>query len=223
MNIVLAIAPHPDDETLGCGGTIIKHKANGHEINWMIVTEMKKDLGYTSEEINNRLLEVRKVGESYGFSSLHECRFPATQLDRKSMSDIVQSFHSIFQKVKPNIIYVPHGGDVHSDHRIVFGALASCLKWFRCPSVRRVLAYETLSETEAAPVAETSPFRPNVFIDISAHLEKKIEIMRIYDGEMGTFPFPRSEEAIRAQAALRGAASGCKAAEAFMLLKEIIK
>lgn len=220
---ILVISPHPDDETLGCGGAILRHKNKGDEINWLIVTAVTEDIGYAPDKIMERSIEIQKVSNAYGFSSIHQCEFPTTMLDTIPTSDIVKKFSKIFNEVKPNIVYLPYRGDVHTDHRIVFDAGSSCLKWFRYPSVKRVLAYETLSETDTALNPDANAFRPNVFIDISLFLEDKINIMKIYYGELGKFPFPRSEEAIRAQAALRGSSSGFKAAESFMLLKEIIE
>ena len=116
-------------------------------------------------------------------------------------------------------IFVPHPADVHSDHRVVFDAVSACTKWFRYPSVKRVLAYETLSETDFG-LGTNQPFRPNVFVDVEHFFIKKLQAMDIYASEVGEFPFPRSHEAIRALATLRGAASGFKAAEAFELLRE---
>ncbi len=141
----------------------------------------------------------------------------------QASSFMFQKISSILLEVNPNIVYLPYRRDVHTDHRIIFDAASSSLKWFRCPSIKRVLAYETLSETDMALNPDGNPFHPNVFVDISGFLEKKIEIMKIYHVELGAFPFPRSEEAIRGLAALRGAASGLKAAEAFMLLREMIE
>jgi LmbE family N-acetylglucosaminyl deacetylase len=220
---ILVIAPHPDDETLGCGGAILNHKSRGDEVNLLIVTAMTEDRGYAPEKIRERSLEIQKVSDAYGFSSVRQCGFPTTSLDVIPMSEMIRKFGSIFQEVQPHTVYLPYLGDVHTDHHIVFDAVSSCLKWFRYQSVKRVLSYETLSETDAALNPDSNAFRPNVFIDISSFLEKKIDIMKVYRGELGVFPFPRSEEAIRANAALRGVASGCKAAEAFMLLKEIIE
>ena len=219
---ILVIAPHPDDETLGCGGTLLRHKSSGDDIHWLIVTAITEDIGCAHEKILERSLEIQKVSKAYEFASVHQCGFPTTRLDVIPMSDMVQKFSSIFQEVKPNVVYLPYRGDVHTDHHIVCDAVSSCLKWFRYPFVKRVLAYETLSETDTALNPDNNAFRPNVFMDISSFLEKKIDIMKFYKGELGVFPFPRSEEAIRALACLRGAASGFKAAESFMLLKEIV-
>ena len=223
MNNILIIAPHPDDETLGCGGTILKHKDKGDSTHWLIVTAIPEGIGYSSEIIYERSIEIQEVGNAYGFSSVHQCGFPTTMIDAIKMADVVKNISEIFHTVKPNIIYLPYRGDVHTDHHIVFDAASACLKWFRYPSVKRVLAYETLSETDATINPDINAFRPNVFIDISSFLENKIDIMKMYGSELGVFPFPRSEEAIRSLAALRGTNAGFKAAEAFMLLKERIE
>jgi len=223
MNKILVIAPHPDDETLGCGGTLLKHKSKGDQIFWLIVTAATEDIGYNAEKIMQISQEITRVSEAYKFSLVYECGFTTTRLDTVPLTDIIEKFSGIFQQIEPDIVYLPYRGDVHTDHRIVFDAASSFLKWFRYPSVIRALVYETLSETDFALNPEYNAFRPNVFIDISSFLDKKTKIMKMYSGESGYFPFPRSEEAIRAQAALRGVASGFKAAEAFMLLKEIIK
>ena len=133
---------------------------------------------------------------------------------------MVAGISDVFKIFEPEEVFVPHPSDVHTDHRIVFDAAASCTKWFRYPSVKRVLAYETLSETDFGLCADDQGFRPNVFIDIEPFLDGKLQAMDIYASEVGVFPFPRSHEAIRALATLRGAASGFKAAEAFQLLRE---
>lgn len=135
------------------------------------------------------------------------------------MSDLVVEVSNVFRSFEPEEVFVPHPSDVHTDHRIVYKAATGCTKWFRCPSVKRVLAYETLSETDFCLDTDQG-FRPNAFIDIEPFLNDKLRIMDIYASELGAFPFPRSREAILALATLRGAASGFKAAEAFELLRE---
>jgi LmbE family N-acetylglucosaminyl deacetylase len=155
----------------------------------------------------------------FGFDEVSSLNFPTTQLDRVPMSDLVAGISNVFRSFEPEEVFVPHPSDVHTDHRIVFDAVSSCTKWFRYPSVKRVLAYETLSETDFGLGTDQS-FRPNVFVDIEPFLDGKLRAMDIYASELGAFPFPRSREAIRALAMLRGAASGFKASEAFELLRE---
>jgi len=221
MNKIVVIAPHPDDETLGCGGTLLKHKKQGDQINWIIFTEISEELGLTKKEIKLRAEQIEKIRDFYGFDSVHQLKFPSAQLDVIPMVNMIKALGEIFHKVHPEIIYLPHQEDAHSDHRYVFDAAASCTKWFRYPSIKKILAYETLSETDFRLGDSNGGFQPNLFIDVSEFLDSKIKAMNIYASEIKEFPFPRSEKAIRALASLRGAAAGCESAEAFMVLKEI--
>ena len=216
---VLVVAPHPDDETLGCGGTLLRMAREGAQLGWLIVTGMKPESGYSSETIAAREAEIRKVSELYGFAEVFQLRLPTRRLDTLPVADLIAEFAAVFKSFQPEVVFLPHYIDVHTDHRVVFETSVSCAKWFRYGSVRRVLAYETLSETEFNLDAR-SGFQPNYFVDISAFLELKLQIMAVYQSEMDQFPFPRSHEAIRALATLRGSSAGFHAAEAFQLLRE---
>lgn len=222
MKKVIVIAPHPDDETLGCGGTLLRHRHEGDAIHWVIATAMHEEYGAPPGRIESRQHEIAAVSKAYGFDSIHCLDFPTTRLDTIPASTLITALKAVFELVGPEVVYAPYPGDVHSDHRVVFDAVASCSKWFRQSTVRRILAYETLSETEFGIRPDTAGFRPNVFINISEHLEQKLAILDLYAGETGSFPFPRSVEAVRALAGLRGATAGYEAAEAFMLLKECL-
>lgn len=219
---IIVIAPHPDDETLGCGGTILRHRDAGDEVHWLIVTAMAAAQGFSIERIAAREAEIDAVAHRYRFASVNRLMFPATRLDVIPMGDLVRAIGEVLAKISPEIVYLPFRGDVHTDHAMVSDATLSCLKWFRLASVRRILAYETLSETEFGINPDSLGFRPNVFMDVHAHLSEKSEILGIFADEIRAFPFPRSIDAVRALALLRGATAGCGAAEAFMLLKEII-
>ena len=120
-------------------------------------------------------------------------------------------------KTKPNTIYIPYIGDIHTDHQITNQVMQTCVKSFRYPSVKKVLMYETLSETNFN-FYENVSFKANVFVDISKHINKKVKIMEIYKSEFSKHPFPRSDDSIRSLARLRGSQSGYKAAEAFQLI-----
>lgn len=218
---ILCIAPHPDDETLGCGGTLLAHRANGDEIHWLIVTAISTEAGFTAERVAQREAEISAASQAYGFAGLHRCDFPTMRLDTVPMAELVDSIGAIVHQVAPDILLLPYRGDAHSDHTVVFDAAAACTKSFRYPSVKGVYAYETLSETEFGLRPDDGGFRPNLFINIADHLDAKIAIMRLFASELGEFPFPRSETAIRAQAQLRGLQAGSAAAEAFVILREI--
>ncbi len=215
----IIIAPHPDDEVLGAGGTLLRRKAEGATVAWLIVTGITAETGWSEDKIKQRADEIKRVTALFGFDSVFELDFPTTQLDQVPMSDLVAAISNVFKTFEPEEVFVPHPSDVHTDHRVVFNAVASCTKWFRYSSVKRVLAYETLSETDFG-LGTSQAFRPNVFIDIEPYLDDKLRAMDIYASEVGAFPFPRSHQAIRALATLRGVASGFKAAEAFELLRE---
>lgn len=218
MKKIIILTPHPDDETLGCGGTILRHKQLGDKLCWLIVTKMGKQ--FDRHEKEKRSKEISQVKNMYGFDEVYQLDFDAGILDALPLGDIITEIRNVFLNFEPNIVYLPNRGDIHSDHRVVFDASVACTKWFRYPFVQKVLVYETLSETDFAMNPDANNFRPNIFVDISTFLDKKIEIMKIYESELAEHPFPRSIRAMKSLAFLRGSASGYTAAEAFMLLKE---
>lgn len=222
MSIIVAVAPHPDDETLGCGGTLLRHKAQGDEIHWLIMTTISQEAGFSKEQIDSRSNEIKHVAEAYGFSSFHQAGFIAAELDTAPRKRLIAEVSDYLNKTEPDTIYLPHHNDAHSDHEIVFDTVSVCAKPFRYPYVRRMRVYETLSESGFGIRSGDSGFKPNLWVDISEHLERKIEIMRMYKGEMREHPFPRSEQSLRALSCLRGARAGQQASEAFMTLLEII-
>lgn len=216
-NVILVIAVHPDDETLGCGGTLLKHKASGDEVHWLICTTVDK----TNSYYKTREDELKRVADAYEFSSVNNLRLKTMQVDEYGMSSLVDKISNVINTIKPNIIYLPFKGDVHSDHRKIFEASYSCTKSFRYPFIKKIYMMEILSETEFAPSTKEDSFIPNTFVDISAYFEKKIEIMKIFKSEISMHPFPRSERNLKSLATLRGATAGCEYAESFVLLKEI--
>ena len=220
MEKVLFVAVHPDDETLGCGGTILKHRENGDEIYWLIMT--KADQRFTSingiEEKQKKY--VKQVTDEYNFKNFYHLNFITTELDKYNLRDIISEINAIIQETEPTMIYLPNRSDVHSDHKIAFEAAYACTKNFRAPFIKKIFMYETLSETEFAPALPGIVFNPNVFVDISEFLEPKLSIMQIYETEIMKEPYPRSLSSIKALARYRGSRIGVKYAEAFMLLFE---
>lgn len=221
MKKILAVAPHPDDETLGCGATLLRHVAQGDEVHWFIATAISEIQGFSAERVASRDIEINLVAREYGFQGVHRAGFPTTRLDTLPKGELIAALGKVIKEVQAQVLYVPYRNDVHSDHAVVFDAAMSCSKQFRYPSVQAIYAYETLSETEFGIRPDDGGFRPNLFVDMQGRLDRKIEIMRLFAGEMDLFPFPRSEECLRALAVLRGSQAGLHAAEAFMVLKEI--
>lgn len=218
----LIIAPHPDDELLGCGGTMLKRVAEGHTVGWILMTAITAEKGWSKRQVEKRDIEINTVRDGLGISSGHHYRlnFPSSELDQITSSTLISGISKVFKDFQPAEVFLPHPGDIHSDHRITFEAAASCTKWFRYPSVKRILTYETLSETNFGLDQDTGGFRPNLFVDITNHLNQKIELLSIYQSEIAEHPFPRSLDAVSAQALLRGAQRGVQAAEAFHVLRE---
>lgn len=221
MKNIIIIAPHPDDETLGVGGTILKHKANGDKVSWLIVTAMNH--GFAQDKIVARNEEIKKVAQIYGFDEVYNLEYSPATINGNDLPGMIGKISAIFNQFQPQTIYLPNRSDPHSDHRVIFDAVMACTKSFRYNFIEKILMYETVSETEFAPALAENVFVPNYFIDISNFLEKKLEIMKIYKSEIGEHPFPRSLENIKALAHFRGASCGVKYAESFQLLKFIDK
>lgn len=222
MNKVLVIAVHPDDETLGCGGTILKHKAQGDEVYWLVVTgPIKGDHpAFTDEFIAKRDALVDKVSETYGFDETIKMNLPTQKLHALDLKDIIVRMSDVIKRIQPDTIYMMYNNDVHSDHRVAFDAAYSCTKSFRYPFIKRILMIEALSETEFALATQSTVFVPNVYVDITPYMDKKLEIMSLFEGELMEEPWPRSLSSIKALARVRGSRAGVMYAEAFQLLYE---
>ena len=221
MSRVLVVAPHPDDETLGCGGTLLRHVSEGDSVVWLIVTAMDQSKPSTRKLALARDKEIDLVSEAYGFVKVVSLGFAAANLDAIPLKTIVAAISEVFMEFEPEIVYLPYRNDAHSDHTVTFDAVVACSKTFRNPSVKTILAYETLSETNFGLHPEDPGFKPNVFVSVSEFIEKKKSIMEIYSSELKEHPFPRSVKAIESLAILRGSQSGADGAEAFLLIKEI--
>jgi len=215
---VLVVAVHPDDETLGCGGTLLKHKAEGDEIYWLIVTNVSENKGFTRNQVEKRQMEIDTVAGHYGFSKVFKLDFSTTELDRIPFGKLIVDISRVVNEVRPALLYVPNRSDIHTDHQITFKAMMSCSKNYRNPFIKTIMMYETLSETEIMPSLPENVFAPNVFVDITEHFPNKIEIMKVYKDEMMEAPLPRSLKTIEALARYRGSRIGVNYAEAFVLL-----
>lgn len=217
---VLIIAPHPDDEVLGCGGTIAKHASAGDEVYLCVVTKAYSP-EWPESEVEERKKEVLRVSEILGIKKTYFLDLPTVKLDTLPQKELNEAISQVVNEVRPEIVYVPHRGDVNRDHQLVFDSTMVATRPAHHPFIKKVLAYESLSETEwAAPFAENA-FIPNVFVNISRTLETKLKAMSEYKLELKQFPHPRSLEAISALAKIRGTQANLNAAEAFVLIRDI--
>jgi LmbE family N-acetylglucosaminyl deacetylase len=220
---VAVIAAHPDDEVLGCGGTIRRHVLAGDEV-WLVILadgETSRQAAGMDQAVGARAAAAQAASNILGVQHLAMHRFADNRLDGAPLLDIVKVIEQHVCEILPDTIYTHHGGDLNIDHRRVHDAtLAACRPQLNHP-VTRLLAFETPSSTEwQAPVATLS-FCPNWFVDISSTLENKVEALRAYAREMRPWPHPRSYEGVQHLARWRGATIGCDAAEAFMLVREL--
>ena len=223
MKKVIVISAHPDDETLGVGGTLLKHKNNGDEIFWIIITDIFEKDGSSKERVNSRKKEIDMVSSMYGFSKVYKLGYSTAKLNTTHIPELIHSISEIFIEVSPEVIYCMNRSDAHSDHRIIFDATFSCTKSFRYPTIKKILMYECISETEFAPALIEKVFVPNYFVDITDYIDDKLKIMKVYESELSKPPFPRSIENIKALALFRGSSVGVKYAESFHMLKYIDK
>jgi LmbE family N-acetylglucosaminyl deacetylase len=217
---VLIVAPHSDDEVLGCGGVMARHAARGDDVHVLVVTRGTPEM-YPPEQEEQTRQELHAAHAILGVSSVHFLDFPAPKLDTIPGHQLADAIGRIIRSVYPSIIYLPHRGDIHSDHRAVYQAtLVAARPINDCP-VRKLLCYETLSETEwAAPFGDDA-FIPTVFVDITDYLDQKLKAMTCYHSELKQPPHPRSLQAIEVLAKMRGATVSLPAVEAFMLVREI--
>ena len=218
---VMVISPHPDDETLGCGATLLKHKKNKDKVFWLNVTKAEVNSGYSAKFLKKREIEIKKVRTNYKFDGYINLNFPTKFLDQIPKSKLIDSFNLYINKIKPDKIFIPSNSDIHSDHKIVFSICQNFTKSFRYPFIKKILAYETISETNFN-FTNRNQFNPNVFEDVTIFMDKKINIMKIYKSEIKKHPFPRSIDSIKSLGILRGSQAGFKYAEAFELIKEKI-
>src|SRR5438132_11059740 len=165
MKRIVVVAPHADDETLGCGGTLLKHRSSGDEINWLIFTTLDQKSGFSKERVACRKRAIEEVRREYGFQEVIELPFPSIYVDTYPMGELVATVSESFKKIQAEVVYLPYRGDIHSDHAVTFDAIAACTKWFRYPSVKRILAYEIPSETDIAIDPDMNAFRPDTFLE----------------------------------------------------------
>ena len=222
MSTVLVAAPHPDDEVFGVGGTVLRDLAEGDAV-YVVICTRGEASRFGADQVERVQAEARKVHAFLGVTGSHFLDLPAARLDDLPLADINAALKAVFRAVKPDTIYLPHAGDLHRDHQLIFQAAMVCSRPAGdfCPS--RILAYETVSETDwhAAPI--TPAFVPHVFVDITSYIDKKLEACAMYSSQIQPAPHQRSIDALRALSITRGHAMGFKHAEAFMLVRELLR
>ncbi len=224
---ILIIAAHPDDEVLGCGGTIAKLAREGNVVYSLFLGEgvtsrdEKRDRKKREKELKELRIQIEKAGRILSISNSFAFDFPDNRFDTVAMLDIVKTIEKVKIDVKPDIVFTHHHGDLNIDHRITFEAVMTAFRPVKGEKVREIYSFEVPSSTEWNASISTSYFMPNYFVDISKTLELKIKAMKEYKSEIREYPHPRSPEAIKIYAKRWGIQAGLQAAEACEVIRMI--
>ena len=218
---VLVIAPHPDDEVLGCGGVIARHSARGDRVQVVVVSRGAPDI-FPPEEVERTRSELAAAHQLLGVKDVHFLDFPAPRLDTVPAASLAAALKGVILQVRPSTVYLPHHGDLHGDHKAVYWATLVASRPNGGFVPRRLLCYETSSETEWGAPIPCDAFVPTVFVDISQYLGVKLEAMKCYGSQLAPCPRARSLASIEALARVRGGTIGVTAAEAFGLVREVL-
>lgn len=224
MSNILVLAPHADDEILGCGGTIAKHLKQQDNVYIAVLTNAAIGAPelFGQDTIENIRAEAREAHNKLGVTKSYFFDLPAPQLEQYPQYKIATVINKLIKETGATHLYIPHVGDLHMDHGAVYNAALVASRPLPGQTVKHVYAYETLSETEWGHPTPAAAFIPNKFVDISGDcFEQKIAAMSCFESQLGPFPYSRSLEAIEHQARLRGASVGVCEAEAFMVIRTI--
>jgi LmbE family N-acetylglucosaminyl deacetylase len=215
----LVIAPHPDDEVLGAGGTIARLAANGCTVKVVVVTRARTEPGEVSSEVYEEASAVHRI---LGVDETIFWDFPTAELDAVAHRRLNAALADVVARAAPDALFVPFVGDVHLDHAAVFRSTLVAARPAQPLYPRFILAYECLSETNWNAPYLAPNFAPNLFIDIADFLPTKLAAMEAYASQNRAFPHERSLHTIEALARLRGSTVHRQAAEAFVVLREVV-
>jgi LmbE family N-acetylglucosaminyl deacetylase len=227
-NRILVVAAHPDDEVLGCGGSIARWASEGHFVHILLLADGEsararvKDGGDIAERIRHRHRAADEAAKILGITSISRFSFADNRMDGVDLLDVIKAIESVIDAEKPDCVLTHHAGDVNVDHRVAQDAVLAACRPQPGHCVRQILFFEVPSSTEWRPPASGQIFAPKFFVDISDTLDAKLNALQAYRDELREFPHPRSLKAVEALARWRGASSGVSAAEAFCVGRLVV-
>ena len=226
-NVILVIAAHPDDEVLGCGGTIARHADAGDQVQVLIVAEgatsrhQQRDRLQSADQLSVLAQAAQTAGSILGAAGVELLDLPDNRLDSLDRLDLIKHIEERINCYQPQVVYVHHAGDVNVDHRRLHEAVVTACRPTPGHPVKRLLSFEVPSSSEWQPPGSAPAFQPNWFADISVQWHRKREALLAYSSEMRPWPHARSLEGVEHLARWRGAQVGVEAAEAFCLLRQL--
>lgn len=220
--IVCVVACHYDDEVLGCGGTIARHVSKGDNVTVCVVANRVYNHAYDPKDNLAEIDDLKAAQKALGYQNLICLKFMDEQL-HNSFVGIVADLERVVADVKPDIVYIPHRGDYHQDHRTVHDAMMVVCRPHAGHGISMLAAYETTSSTGIIPACDDWSFNPNYYVDISDFVLLKRYALSCYRREKRKWPNPRSGGGVIINAQRRGIEVGFNAAEAFVVLRRIEK
>lgn len=217
---ILVVAAHPDDEVLGCGGTLALLAGRGAQLHVAFLADgvfSRDSVPGQEEELEARRAAARKACDVLGVQSVSFGDFPDNRMDGVTLLDIVKPVETLIVRHRPDTVFTHHAGDVNIDHRRTHEAVVVACRPQQGHPVRTLLFFEIPSSTEWQPPGSAPAFVPNWFVDVSATLERKLIALDAYAAELRPWPHPRSKPGVEYMARWRGATIGADAAEAFVL------
>ena len=223
----LIIAANPDDEILGCGGSIAKWTHEGNDVHILIMAEgatsrdFQRDRNVKQTEISDLKSSAKAASKILGVKSIDFADYPDNRMDSIDLLDVVKSVENKIDLIEPDVVITHHIGDLNIDHQIIHRAVTTACRPQPNQFVKFLLSFEVASSTEWQSPSANLNFNPNWFEDISSTLNLKLNALEVYSSEMRDWPHSRSLKAVDHLAKWRGATVGIEAAEAFMLIKKI--
>jgi LmbE family N-acetylglucosaminyl deacetylase len=225
MNKILVVVAHPDDEVLGCGGTMARLALEGNDVYTLILGEgiTSRDKKRMKVKRGGEIAELRKQARNankiLGVKKVYTFDFPDNRFDTVPLLDIIKTIEKSKEDIKPDIVFTHHYGDLNIDHQITFKAVMTAFRPTKDESVKEIYSFEIPSSTECNVPSSLTHFMPDYFVNINKSLEIKINALKEYETELRDFPHPRSLKAVEINAKYRGIMLGFKAAEAFKTVR----
>lgn len=222
---ILVVAAHPDDEVLGCGGSIARHVAKGDDVHLLLMADgigSRSVSSVDSLDLARREQACQRAAVCLGITSVTHAGFPDNAMDGLPLLEVIKRVEAVVEKLEPAIVYTHHSADLNIDHRLTHEAVMTACRPLPGTPVHQILTFEVLSSTEwQSPSLQAVAFTPNRFVDITAYQKIKRAALESYHEEMREYPHARSFEAVDALARYRGASVGVERAEAFMVMRDL--